>query len=107
MGNTQLPSVPLLQHMMIKPWNYFDELASMVRWRHRVQWAGGGSGPPMRGGRGPLLCPCCPHLPLLMHDCLHTQAPPGFSCLQDIVDKFQYPATNPDLGNPATTRWVE
>ncbi|KAI7844054.1 hypothetical protein COHA_002198 [Chlorella ohadii] len=41
-------------HMMIKPWNYHDELASM-----------------------------------------------------DIVDKFQYQATNPDLGNPATTRWVE
>ncbi len=48
---------------------------------------------------------------LRSHDC--PPAHPPFAgpspcpIVQDIVDKFQYQATNPDLGNPATTRWVE
>ena len=33
--------------------------------------------------------------------------PPHRTAPQDIVDKFQYASPNPDLGTPATTKWVE
>lgn len=57
----------------------------------------------MQGGRG-----THPGLWLLWVSWPSTRStPPRASLLQDIVDKFNYKASNPDLGNPATTKWVE